>query len=110
MVPLSAGNTATFATTPIPENGVPNPKALPVWTSSDTTNAPVTAVATDPTGLSATVTFPASCPGGVTFSLTITYINADGSVATQTNSFTTVAPPPPPTPDITAFTPIVQTA
>ena len=107
MVPLSAGNTATFATTPIPSNAVPNPAALPVWTSSDTTNAPVVAVATDPTGLSATVTFPATVLGGVTFSLTITYTNQDGSVASQTNQFTTVAPP---SPDITAFTPIVQTA
>lgn len=107
MVPLAAGQTATFATTPIPATSVPNPAALPVWTSSDTTNAPVTAVATDTTGLSATVTFPSTVVAGVSFSLTITYTNGDGTVATQTNSFVTVAPP---SPDITAFTDILQTA
>lgn len=107
MVPLAAGQTATFATTPVPATSVPNPAALPVWTSSDTVNAPVVPVAADATGLSATVTFPATVAAGVSFSLTITYTNADGTVATQTDSFVTVAPP---SPDITAFTPIVQTA
>lgn len=107
MVPLAAGQTATFATTPIPSTSVPNPAALPAWTSSDTTNAPVTPVASDASGLSATVTFPSTVAAGVSFDLTITYTNADGTVATQTNSFTTVAPP---SPDITGFAPIVQTA
>lgn len=107
MVTLSAGNTATFATTAIPATSVPNPKALPVWSSSDTTNAPVVPVATDTTGLSASVTFPTTTPAGVVFALTITYTNTDGTIATQTNSFTTVAPP---SPDITGFTPIAQTA
>jgi hypothetical protein len=107
MNPLAAGQTATFATTPIPSTSVPNPAALPVWSSSDTVNAPVVPVATDTTGLSATVTFPSTVVAGVTFSLTITYTNADGTIATQTNSFVTVAPP---SPDITGFTPILQTA
>jgi hypothetical protein len=107
LVPLAAGQTATFATTPIPATSSPDPTKLPVWTSSDTVNAPVIPVATDKTGLSANVTFPSTTPAGVTFSLTITYTNADGTVATQTNSFTTVAAP---SPDITGFTPILQTA
>ena len=107
MVPLAAGQTATFSTTPIPATSVPNPAALPVWTSSDTTNAPVSPNTADKTGLSTLVVFPSTAAAGVTFSLTITYTNADGTVATQTNSFVTVAPP---SPDITGFTPIVQTS
>lgn len=107
MVPLAAGQTATFATTPIPSTSVPNPAALPVWSSSDSTNAPVVAVSTDSTGLSATVTFPSTVVAGVVFSLTITYTNSDGTTATQTDQFTTVAPP---SPDITGFAPIAQVA
>lgn len=107
MVPLAAGQTATFSTTPIPPTSVPNPAALPVWSSSDMTNAPVSPNTADASGLSTLVVFPSGVAAGVTFSLTITYTNADGTIATQTNSFVTVAPP---SPDITGFTPIVQTA
>ena len=106
MVSLSAGQTATFSTTSLPAGTQPAAGNLPVWTSSDTTNAPVTIFSADPTGLSATVIFPASVAAGLSFSLTVTYTNADGTVATQTNSFVTVAAP---SPDITGFTDIVQT-
>lgn len=106
MVPLAAGQTAIFATTPIPSTSVPVPASL-VWTSSDTTNAPVTPNAADPSGLSIQVVFPPTVAAGVTFTLTLTYTNTDGTTATQANEFTTVAPA---SPDITGFEPIVQTA
>lgn len=106
MVTLSAGNTATFATTPIPSTSVPVPANI-VWTSSDTVNAPVSPNTADATGLSTLVVFPSTVAAGVSFSLTVSYTNSDGTTATQTNSFTTVAPP---SPDVTGFTPILQTA
>ncbi len=105
MVPLAAGQTATFTATPDPATATPTASSL-VWTSSDTTNAPVTPVSTDATGLSATVTFPEDVQAGVVFELTITYTNADGTKATGTSTYTTVAPA---APDVTGFT-IAQTA
>jgi hypothetical protein len=106
MVPLAAGQTATFATTPIPATSVPVPANL-VWSSSDPVNAPVSPNAADPTGLSTLVAFPSNVAAGVSFSLTLSYTNSDGTPASQTNSFVTVAPP---SPDITGFAPIAQTA
>jgi hypothetical protein len=106
MVPLAAGSTATFSTTPIPSTSVPDPSKI-VWSSSDPVNAPVSANAADATGLSVNVTFPSTTPAGLVFSLTVSYTNADGTTATETDSFTTVAPAPS---DITGFTPIVQSA
>jgi hypothetical protein len=106
MVPLAAGFTAKFATTPIPATSVPDPTKL-VWTSSDPVNAPVSPNPADPTGLSTLVAFPPTVAAGVNFSLTLSYTNSDGSPASQTNSFETVAPP---SPDITGFSPIGQVA
>lgn len=106
MTPLAAGQTATFATTPIPAGTAPDPTKI-TWSSSDTTNAPVTVNPNDPSGLSAQVAFPASVTAGLTFILTINYENPDGTFASQANSFTTVAAPPL---DITGFNPITQTA
>ena len=106
LVPLAAGFTATFATTPIPATSVPDPTKL-VWISSDPVNAPVTPNTADPSGLSTLVAFPSTVVAGVTFSLTLSYTNSDGTPASQTNSYTTVAPP---SPDITGFAPIAQTA
>ena len=106
-VPLAAGQTATFSTTPIPSTSAPVASNI-VWTSSDTVNAPITPNTADPSGLSVLVAFPSTVVAGVTFSLTVSYTNSDGTLATpQTNSFTTVAPA---SPDITGFTPIVQSA
>jgi hypothetical protein len=106
MVPLAAGQTATFSTTPLPAGTAPDPTKI-TWSSSDTTNAPVVVNPNDPSGLSAQVAFPSTTPSGLTFVLTINYINADGNAASQANSFVTVAPPPS---DITGFTDIVQSA
>ena len=104
MVPLAAGQTATFATTPIPAGTAPDPTKI-VWSSSHPDVAPVVVNPNDPSGLSAQVTFAANAPEGVSFALIINYTNPDGKVVSKTNTFTTVAAPPA---DITDFTDIAQ--
>lgn len=106
MTPLAAGQTATFATTPIPSGTAPDPTKI-TWSSSDTTNAPVVVNPNDPSGLSAQVTFPTTVTAGLTFILSINYQNSDGTFASQANTFTTVAAPPA---DVTGFNAIEQTA
>ena len=106
MVPLAPGQTATFATTPIPSTSVPVAASL-IWSSSDTVNAPTSPNTADTTGLSTLVAFPTTAVVGTSFTLTISYTNSDGTLATQSNSFTIVAPP---SPDVTGFTAITQTA
>jgi hypothetical protein len=96
MLPIAPGNSPVFTATPVPSTSVPS--TPPTWTSSDTTNAPITV---DLTGLIATVAIPASATVGASFTLTISYTNADGTVATGTTTQTIVAPP---SPDITSFT------
>ena len=96
MLPIAPGNSPVFTATPVPSTSVPS--TPPTWVSSDTTNAPITV---DPTGLIATVAIPVSATVGASFTLTISYTNADGTVATGTTSLTIVAPP---SPDITSFT------
>ncbi len=103
MFPIAPGFSPVYTATPIPAGTYPAAGNVPVWTSSDTTNAPVTA---DATGLIATVAIPASAVVGTTFTLTISYTNADGTVATGTLAQTIVAAP---VPDITGFT-IAQTS
>ena len=106
MVSLAAGQTATFSTTPIPATAAPDPSKV-IWTSSDSVNAPVSPNPADNTGLSTLVVFPEGTQANISFALTVSYTNADGTVANKTNTFTTVAPPPT---DVTGFTDIVQSA
>jgi hypothetical protein len=102
MLPIAPGFSPVYTATPVPAGTFPAPGNLPVWTSSDTVNAPVTA---DATGLIGTVNIPATAVVGTAFTLTVTYTNADGTVATGTLTQTIVAAP---SPDITGFT-IAQT-
>ena len=102
MLPIAPGFSPVYTATPVPSGTFPAPGNLPVWTSSDTVNAPVSA---DATGLIATVAIPATAVVGTAFTLTISYTNADGAVATGTLDQTIVAAPPA---DITSFT-IAQT-
>lgn len=79
------GATGSFTATPLNAESVAVALPLstvPVWTSDDTTNAPVVASAD---GLSATVAVPASfVPApGASFNLTVTM--ADGSASTTAN-------------------------
>lgn len=101
MLSISPGNSPVFTATPVPSTSAPS--TPPTWTSSDTANAPVTV---DATGLVATVAIPAGAPVGASFTLDISYTNADGAVATGSTTQTIVAPP---SPDITSFT-IAQTS
>ena len=101
MLSISPGNSPQFTATPVPSTSAPS--TPPTWVSSDTTNAPVSV---DPTGLIATVAIPAGATVGAAFTLTVSYTNADGTVATGTTSQTIVAPP---SPDITSFD-VAQTA
>jgi hypothetical protein len=103
MLPIAPGFSPQFTATPIPAGAFPAPGNVPAWTTSDPTNAPITV---DPTGLVATVAIPATAVVGTTVTLSISYTNADSTVATGSTAFTIVAPPPP---DITGFT-IAQTA
>ena len=102
MLPIAPGFSPVYTATPDQAGTFPAPGNLPVWTSSDTVNAPVTA---DATGLIGTVNIPATAVVGTAFTLTVTYTNADGTVATGTLAQTIVAAP---SPDITGFT-IAQT-
>jgi hypothetical protein len=100
LLPIAPGFSPVFTATPVPSTSVPS--TPPVWVSSDTVNAPITV---DPTGLIATVALPATAVVGTAFTLTISYTNADGTVATGSISLIIVAAP---SPDITSFT-IAQT-
>jgi hypothetical protein len=96
MLSIIPGNSPQFTATPVPATSVPS--TPPTWTSSDTTNAPITV---DATGLIATVALPPTAVVGTSFTLTVSYTNADGVVATGSITETIVAPP---SPDITSFT------
>jgi hypothetical protein len=99
------GSTGTFTVTPLDAAGAPFTGPLPagyapVWTSSDTVNAPVV-LTPNPAGvvdgLNASITVPAAfAPApGTDFNLTIA--NPDGSGATVFPiPFDAVPPPPPP--------------
>lgn len=100
LLAIAPGNSPVFTATPVPSTSVPS--TPPTWVSSDTTNAPITASAD---GLSVTVAIPTTATVGTAFTLTISYTNADGTVATGTTTQTIV---PAPSPDITSFT-IAQT-
>ena len=102
MTPVAPGFSPQYTATPVPSNAVPNPATPPVWSSSDPVNAPMVVIDV----LDVSVAIPATAPVGTTFTLTITYTNADGTVATGTLAQTIVAAP---SPDITSFN-IVQTA
>ena len=100
MLSIIPGNSPVFTATPVPATSAPS--TPPTWVSSDTVNAPITV---DSTGLVATVEIPATAVVGTSFTLTVSYTNADGTIATGTTSQTIVAAP---SPDITSFT-IAQT-
>jgi hypothetical protein len=103
MQPIAPGFSPVFTASPLPVGAVLAPgQPVPTWESSDPVNAPVTA---DSTGLIATVAIPSTAVVGTAFNLSISYTNADGTVAIQTDTFTIVAA----VTDITGFT-IEQTA
>lgn len=101
MTPIAPGSSPVYTATPQPTGSVPATR--PTWTSSDTTNATVTV---DATGLIATVAIPATAVVGTSFTLSVSYTNADGTIATGSLTQTIVAAA---SPDIESFV-IEQTA
>jgi hypothetical protein len=91
---IVAGKTGVFTETPTPAGSSIPAGTIPVWTSSDTVNAPVVPTA-DGTGCSVTVPSSATI---TTFNLTVA--NQDGSFSTTVAVPVTpaVVPPPPPIP------------
>lgn len=89
---LTPGSSPQFGVTPSPA-GVATVLADTVWTSSDSVHAPVAANGSDPTGLTANVAISKSATVGHTFTLTWTYTNSDGTVATASATFTIVVTP-----------------
>jgi hypothetical protein len=83
---LGPGVTATFEVTPTPAGVVTIAKNA-VWSSSDPANFPAVQDPTDTTGNTADVTIPQSDTGTENVTLTWTYTNADGTVATASAVF-----------------------
>lgn len=104
LTPVSPGFNPVYTASPIPAGAILNPsQPAPTWTTSDPTNAPVTA---DASGLNAAVAIPASAPVGTAFTLTVSYTNLDGTVAQGALDQTIASAPPV---DVTGFT-IAQSA
>ena len=92
MLPIQPGNTPVFQVTPT-FSGAPftTAAAQAAITSSDPANFPVNLVATDPTGLTFEAPIPATANptgGDEDITVTWTYTNTDGMVATVTGTVT----------------------
>ena len=83
---LGPGVSAKFQVTPLPLGVVTDIKNA-AWTSSDDVNFPVVLDVSDATGLTATVTIPATENAPKSVTLTWTYTNADGSIAIAYGTF-----------------------
>jgi hypothetical protein len=103
LAPPDPGSTLVFTATPTPAGAVLPVGVIPVWTSSDPTNASVSA---DPTGLIGTVVLSSAIPVGESVTLTVTATLPDGTTPTGSASFTVGALPPV---EVTGFT-VIQTA
>lgn len=103
MIPIAPGFSPQFTATPLPLGNVTASGNVPVMTSSDIVNAPLTV---DSTGLVGTVNIPASAVVGTSFTLTVTYTNPGGKVANGSATFTIIRAVPA---DIDSFT-IAQSA
>ncbi len=97
-----AGNTLGFTATTTPADS-PVIASQVGWTSSDPTNAPVTPVVSDSTGLTASIVLGTGVTVGQLVDVTCTVTNADGTSASGSASFTVIAP------DVTAVS-VAQTS
>jgi len=88
MIALKPGNSPKFVVSPLPA-GVKTFAAQAVVSSADAADI-ITLDPTDPTGLTFTNTINPSATEPVTLTLTWTYTNTDGSVATVTGTFSEV--------------------
>ena len=97
MIPFNPGNSPVITITPQPA-GVELTQGAPTTVSSDPTNFPVSV---DSTGLIATFNLPTTATLGATATLTTSYVNADGTVATSTSQ--TFGPIVAPVVNVTGF-------
>ena len=98
MLTISPGNEPTFDAVLQPVNAGPFVASNVVWSVTGDPGASVAQIATDTTGLSATLTLTAAVVVGATLALTVVVTNQDGSTVTSTDTLTVVAqstPPPP---------------
>lgn len=98
MQPFTPGTSPAPVITITPNNPLNPAQPVPATTCSDPTNYPISV---DSTGLLVTVNTVAQTATG--FTLTTTYTNADGTVATSTSQTFGASTPPPPA-DVTSFT------
>jgi hypothetical protein len=92
LVPIQPGNTPVFQVTPTFSGAAfATLAAQAAVTSSDPVNFPVALVATDPTGLTFEAAIPTTAAptgGSEAITVTWTYTNTDGTVATVTGTVT----------------------
>lgn len=88
MIALKPGNSPVFAVSPLPA-GVKTLAAQAVVSSGDPADV-IALNADDPTGLTFTDTINPAATEPVTLTLTWTYTNTDGSIATVTGTFSEV--------------------
>jgi hypothetical protein len=97
LLTISPGNAPQFEAALQPVNAGPFLAANVAWTISGDPGASVLANASDPTGLTATVTLTSAVVVGATLTLTVVVTNQDGSTVTATDILTVVSagtPPP----------------
>lgn len=83
---VKAGVKSVFVAVSVDANSNPDMLPvgiIPVWSSSDTTNAPVVVDPSDPSGLTVNITPPASAPSTGTFTLMITATLPNGPITTS---------------------------
>jgi len=98
MLSISPGNSPQFQAVLQPVNAGPVVASQVVWSVGSYTNATVTQVSTDLTGLSATLDIGTAAAAGDQIPLTVTITNQDGSVVTVTDNLTVTSTTPlPPT-------------
>src|ERR1700677_1720438 len=97
MLTISPGNAPTFEAAVQPVNAGPFVASNVAWSVTGDPGASVAQIATDPTGLSVTLTLTAAVVIGAVLSLTVVITNQDGTTGTATDTLTVVpagTPPP----------------
>ena len=97
LLTISPGNAPQFEAALQPVNAGPFLAANVAWSVTGDPGASVAANASDPTGLTATLTLTTAVVVGASLALTVVVTNQDGSTVTATDTLTVVSagtPPP----------------
>ena len=97
LLSISPGNSPQFEAATQPVNAGPFVASNVAWTVSGDPGASVAPIASDPTGLTATLSLTSAVVVGAVLALTVVITNQDGSSVTATDTLTVVAantPPP----------------